>query len=124
MKPQNCAQYNTDGYEEHPALLWDKLNARHKKALGLEIYYFWRSLFDCAYDTPGTAAKYVYELENIIEALREADEEIMAHEKTFYLLNGLPQSWREWQDLQATIIQPDKPDDLIAATKARESTLN
>ena len=81
-------------------------------------------MFDCAYDTDGTAAKYVYELERIIEALREADEEIKAHEKTFNLLNGVPQSWREWRDLQETIIQHDKPDDIIAAIKARESTLN
>jgi len=49
--------------------------------------------------------------------------EILACEKPFYLLKGLPQSWREWRDLQARIIQPDKPDDLIAAIKARESTL-
>jgi len=96
MEPHICAQYNADGYDEDPALLWDQLNARHKKALGLELYFFRRSLFDCAYDTHGTAAKYVYELERIIEALREADEEIKAREKTFYLLNGLPQSWREW----------------------------
>jgi len=124
MKPYICAQYNADGYDEDSTLLWDQLNARHKKALGLELYFFRRSLFDCAYDTHRTAAKYVYELEHIIKALQEANKEIKARKKTFYLLNGLSQSWREWQDLQATIIQADKPDDLIAAIKVRESTLN
>jgi len=119
-----CAQCNADGYDEDPTLPCDQLNARHKKALGLELYFFRRLLFDCAYDTYGTAAKYVYESERIINALPEADEEIKAREKTFYLLNRLPQSWPEWRDLQATIIQPDKPDNLIAAINARKSTLN
>jgi len=96
MEPHICAQYNPDGYNEDPALLWDQLNARHKTALGLKLYFFRRSLFDCTYDTYGTAAKYVYELKHIIEALREADEEIKAREKIFYLLNGLPRSWQEW----------------------------
>jgi len=95
MEPHICSQYNTDGYDKDPALLWDQLNARHKKALGLELYYFQRSLFDCDYDTHRSAAKYVYELELIIEALQEADKEIKPREKTFYRLNGLPQSWRE-----------------------------
>ena len=124
MEPHVCAQYNADGYDEDPARLWDELNKRHKKALGLELYFYWRSLFDCTFEAHGTASKYIHEIERIIEDLREANEEVKLCEKTFYLLNGLPPSWREWRDLQATIIQRNKPEDLIAAIKARESTLN
>ena len=81
-------------------------------------------MFDCTFEAHGTASKYVHEIERIIEDLREADEEVKVGEKTFYLLNGLPPSWREWRDLQPTIIQPDKSKDRMAAIKARESTLN
>ena len=92
MEPHICAQYNADGYDEEPALLWDVLNSRHKQALGLELYFFRRSLFDCALETHVTATKYIHELECIIEDLREAGEEVKSREKTFYLLNGLPPS--------------------------------
>jgi len=56
--------------------------------------------------------------------LGEAGEEINPRDKTIYLLNGLPASWREWRDLQATILNPDQPEDLIAAITVRESTMN
>jgi len=56
--------------------------------------------------------------------LREAEEIIKAHEKTFYLPNGLPASWHEWRDLQARIIKPDQPEELVVAIKAREASLN
>ena len=124
MEPHICAQYNADGYDQEPALLWDVLNSRHKQALGLELYFFQRSVFDYALETHVMATKYVHELERIIEDLREAGEEVKSREKTFYLLNGLLPSWREWRHLQATIIQPNKSEDLIAAIKARESSLN
>ena len=124
MEPQIYSKYASEEYNENPKSLWDKLGEGYRKALGLELYYFRRSLLDCTLEAQGTAAKYVDEIERLIECLREAEEEIKAREKTFYLLNGLPLSWREWRDLQATVIKPDQPEDLIAAIKARESTLN
>jgi len=124
MEPQICAQYTSASYDEDPESLWKKLEAVYRKALVLELYYFRRSLFDCTFDAYWTAAEYVQELERIIECLREAEEEIKPYEKTFYLLNGLPASWREWRDLEARILKADQPDDLIAAIKARESTMN
>ena len=81
-------------------------------------------MFECTFDAYRTAAEYVHEIEPIIECLREAEEEIKPRQKTFYLLNGLPASWREWRDLQATILKPDQLEDLIAAIKARESAMN
>ena len=69
-------------------------------------------------------ASYLHEIDQIIECLREAEEIIKVREKTFYLLNGLPSTWRERRDLQATIIKPDQPDELIAAIKAGEASLN
>jgi len=124
MEPRICAQYTSAAYDEDPESLWKKLEEGYRKALGLELYHFRRSLFDCTFDTYRTAAEYVHEIERIIECLREAEEEIKPREKTFYLLNCLPSSWREWHDLQATILKPDQPEDLIAAIKARESTMN
>ena len=124
MEPRICAQYTSAAYDEDPESLWKKLEEGYRKALGLELYYFRRSLFECTFDPYRTAAEYVHEIERIIECLREAEEEIKPREKTFYLLNGLPASWREWRDLQATILKPDQPEDLIAAIKARESTMN
>lgn len=49
---------------------------------------------------------------------------IKAREKTYYILNRLPSSWREWCNQQATINKPDRPDKLVAAIKAREVSLN
>jgi len=69
-------------------------------------------------------AKHLHELDPIIVCLREAEEIIKAREKTFYLLNGLPDTWREWHYLQATMIKPDQPDKLVAAIKPNEARLN
>jgi len=124
MEPRICAQYTSAAYDEDPESLWKKLEEAYRKALGLELHNFRRSLFDCTFDTYRTAAEYVHEIEQIIQYLREAEEEIKPREKTFYLLNGRPASWREWRDLQGTILIPDQPEDLIAAIKARESTMN
>jgi len=124
MEPRICAQYTSAAYDEDPESLWKKLEEGNRKARGLELYHFRRSLFDCTFDAYRTAAEYVHKIERIIECLREAEEEIKPREKTFYLLNGLPVSWREWRDLQATILKPDQPEDLIVAIKARESTMN
>jgi len=124
MEPRICAQYTSAAYDEDPESLWKKFEEGYRKALGLELYYFRRSLFECTFDTYRTAAEYVHEIERIIECLREAEEEIKPREKTFYRLNSLPASWREWRDLQATILKPDQLEDLIVAIKARESTMN
>jgi len=104
MEPQICTEYRSAAYNEDLKSLWKKLEEGYRKALGLELYYFRRSMFDCTFDAYPTAAEYVHEIERIIECLREAEEEIKPHEKTFYLLNGLRASWREWRDLQATIL--------------------
>jgi len=69
-------------------------------------------------------AKYLHEINRIIECLREAEQVIKPEEKMFYLLNGLPATWCEWRDLQVTIIKPDQPDELVAAIKAHEASLN
>jgi len=124
MEPHICAQYASEAYDKDPKALWDKLAEGYREALGLELYYFRRSLFDCTLEAHGTVAKYLHEIDRIIECLREAEEIIKAREKTFYLLNGLPATWREWRDLQATIIKPDQPDELVAAIKAHEASLN
>jgi len=124
MEPRICAQYTSATYDEDPKSLWEKLEEGYRKALGLELYYFRRSLFDCTFDAYQRAAEYVHEIERIIECLREAEEEIKPREKTFYLLNGLPASWRAWRDHQATILKSDQTLDLITAIKARESTMN
>jgi len=63
------------------------------------------------------------EIKQIIECLREAEEEI-PHEKTFYRLNALPASWHEWRYLQATILKPAQQEDLIAAVGLGEATMN
>ena len=123
MEPHICSKYTDESYNENPKLLWEKLTEGYRKALGLELYYFRQSLFDCTLEAHPTAVKFVHEIERLIECLREAGVEIMPPEKTFYLLHGLPSSWREWRDLQATIIKPDQPEDLIAAIKARESAM-
>jgi len=94
MEPRICAQYTSAAYNEDPESLWMKLEEGYRKALRLELYYFRRSLFDCTFDTYRTAAEYVHKIERIIECLREAEEEIKPRKKTFYLLNGLPASWR------------------------------
>ena len=107
MEPHICGQYASEAYAKDPKALWDKLAEGYQEALGLEVYYFCRSLFDCTLDAHRTVAKYLHEIDRIIECLREAEEIIKASEKTFYLLNVLPATWREWGDLQATIIKPD-----------------
>ena len=98
MEPHICARYASDVYDENPKALWDKLAEDYRKAPGLELYYLRRSLFDCTLEAHGTVAKYVHEIDRIIECLREAEEVVRPQEKTFYLLNGLPPSWRKWRD--------------------------
>ena len=95
MEPRICAQYMWAAYDEDPESIWKKLAEGYRKALGLELYYFRRSLFDCTFDAYRTAAEYVHKIERIIECLRKAEEEIKPREKTFYMLNGLPASWRK-----------------------------
>jgi len=124
IEPRICAQYTLAHYDEDPVSPWKKHEEGYRNALGLELYYFRRSVFDCTFDPYRRAEEYVHEIERIIECLREAEEEIKPCEKTIYLLTGLPASWREWHDLQATILEPDQPEDFIAAIKARESTIN
>ena len=63
MQPQICAQYTSATYDEDPECLWKKLEEGYGKALGLELYYFQRSLFDCTFDAYRKAAEYVYEIE-------------------------------------------------------------
>jgi len=94
-EPRIYAQYTSAAYDEDPESLWKKLEEGYRKALGLELYYFRRSLFDCTFDAYRTAAEYVHKIERIIECLRKAEEEIKPREKTFYMLNGLPASWRK-----------------------------
>jgi len=124
MEPDICAQYASDIYDEDPKGLWEKLADGYRKALGLELYYFRRSHFESSLEAHGTVAKYIHEIDRIVECLREAEQVIKPEEKTFYLLNGLPPSWREWRDLQASVIKPDNPEELVAAIKAREASLN
>ena len=123
MEPHICAQYTSDAYNENPQSLWAMLEEGYSKALGLELYYFRVSLFECTLEAHGTVAKYVSEIERIIRCLRESGKVVELEEKTFYLLHGLPPTWREWRDLQATVIKPEQPEVLIAAIKARESTI-
>ena len=124
IEPQMCTQYASAGYVEDPESLLKKLEEGYRKALGLELYYFRRSLFDCTFDAYRRAAQYVEAIERIIEYLHEAEEEIKPREKTFYLVNGLLALWRKWRDLQATILKLDQPEDLITAIKGGESTIN
>ena len=124
MEPHICAQYASDVYDENPKALWDKLAEGYRKAPGLELYHLRRSLSDCTLEAHGTVAKYVHEIDRIIECLREAEGVVEPQEKTFYLLNGLPPSWREWRDLLATVIKPDQPNELVVAIKVREASLN
>jgi len=119
-----CAQYTSASYDEDSQSLWKKLEEGYRKALGLKFNCFWRSLFDCTFDSYRTAAEYVHDIERNIQSLREAQEKIKPCEKTFCLLNGLLASWREWRDLQVTILKPHQPDHLIAAIQAIESTMN
>jgi len=63
MQPQICAQYTSATDDEDPECLWKKLEEGYGKALGLELYYFQRSLFDCTFDAYRKAAEYVYEIE-------------------------------------------------------------
>lgn len=60
----------------------------------------------------------------MIEYLREAGKFVEQGEKTFCLQHGLPPSWREWRDLQSIVIKFKKSEDLIAAIKTCESTIN
>ena len=69
-------------------------------------------------------AKYLHEIDRIIEGLREAGEIFKAREKTFYLLNRRPTTWRKWCDLQVTIVKPDQLDEPLGAIKADETSLN
>ena len=79
---------------------------------------------DCILEAHGTVAKYIHEIDRITEPLREAEQVIKQEEKTFYILHGLPPSWREWRELQVSIIEPQKPEELVTAIKAREASLN
>jgi len=124
MEPPVCAQYTLAAYHEDPESLWKKLEEGYRKALGIELYSFRRSLFDYIFNTYQPAAEYVHEIKQIIECLSEAEEEIKPHEKTFYRLNALPASWHEWRYLQATILKPAQQEDLIGAIRVRESTMN
>ena len=94
-EPQLCAQYASEAYDKDPKALWDTLAEGYREALGWKVYYFRRSLFDCTLEAHRTVAKYLHEIDRIIECLREAEEIIKARERTFYLLNGLPATWRE-----------------------------
>jgi len=123
MEPHICAQYASEAYDKDLKALWDKLAEGYREALGLEVYYFHRFLFDCTLEAHGMVAKYLYEIDRIIECLREAEEIIKAQEKTVYVLNGLPATWRVWRDLQATIIKPDQPDELVGVVKPHEASL-
>jgi len=124
MEPRICAQYTSAAYDEDPQSLWKKLEEGYRKALGLELDYFRRSLFDGTFDAYQTAAEYGDQIERIIQCLREAEEEIKPREKTIYLLNSLPASWGKWRDLQPTILKSDQREDLITDINARESTMN
>jgi len=121
---QICAEYTSAAYDKDPESLWNKLEEGYRKALGLELNYFRRSLFDCTFDAYPVAAGCLHEIERVIQCLRKAEEEIKPCEKKLYQLNELPASWGKWRNLQATIFKPDQPEDLIATIKARESTIN
>ena len=121
MEPHICAQYAWEACDKDLKALWDKLAEGYREVLSLELYYFRRSLFDCTLEAHGTVAKYLHEIDLIIQYLWEAEEIIKALEKTCYLLNGLLATWREWRDLQAIII---KPDELVVAIKVHEASLN
>jgi len=69
IQPHISAQYTSDTYNEYPKLLGDKLAEGYRRALGFELYYFRRSLFDCMLEAHGTVAKYFYEIDRIIECL-------------------------------------------------------
>ena len=124
MEPHICAQYASDIYHENPKAIWDELTEGYRKALGTELYYFRQSLLDCTLEAHGTVAKYIHDIDRKTECLREAEQVIKREEKTFYLLHGLPPSWREWCELQASIIKSEKPDGLVMAIKASEPSLN
>ena len=47
MEPHICAQYASESYDKDPKALWDKLAEGYQEDLGLELYYFRHSLFDC-----------------------------------------------------------------------------
>ena len=64
------------------------------------------------------------EIDRITECLREAEQVIKPGEQTFYILHGLPPSWPEWRELQASIIKPAKLDALATAIKPQEPSLN
>jgi len=83
MEPHICAQHTSDTYNEDPKAVWDKLAEGYRRALGSVLYYFRRSLFDCTLEAHGTVAKYLDEIDRIIECLREADQVIKPEERRF-----------------------------------------
>jgi len=83
MEPHICAQYTSDTYNKDPKALWDKLAEGYRRALGLEVYYFRRSLFDCMLEAHGMVAKYPHTIDRIIECLREAEQVMKKEKKTF-----------------------------------------
>ena len=124
IKPHIWGQYASNIYYTNPKAIWDKLTEGYRKARGWELYYFRQSVMDTTLEVHGTGAKYVYDINRITECLREADQVIKLEEKAFYLLYVLPPSWREWHELQGSIINPDKPNKLVTAIKTREASLN
>jgi len=124
MERHICTQYASEAYDKDPKALWDTLGKGYREDLGLELKYVRRCLFDCTLKAHGTVAKYLHEIDRIIECLREAGEIIKAREKTFYLLNRQPTTGREWCDLQVTIVKPDQLDEPVGAIKAHETSLN
>jgi len=63
MEPRICVQYTSAAYDEDSESLWKTLEEGYRKALGLELYAFRRSLFDCTFDAYRTGAEYVHEIE-------------------------------------------------------------
>ena len=99
MEPHTCMQYSLESYDKDRKAHWYKLGEGYREALGLELYYFHCSLFDCTLERHGILASYLHEIDWIIKCLHEAEEIIKVWGKMFYLLNGLPSTWHEWCDL-------------------------
>jgi len=62
---QICAQYTSAAYDKDPESLWKKLEQGYRKALGLELNYFRRSLFDGTFDAYLAAGGCVHEIERV-----------------------------------------------------------
>jgi len=69
IEPHICVQYTSVTYNENPKALWDKLAEGYRRDLDLELYCFCRSLFDCTLEVHVTVAKYLHEINRIIECL-------------------------------------------------------